>query len=270
MNSDNRYNISPPFRFFNWIVEAFFLIMDKPVFWLLYALMNAIVFSLSSNIVYLHLIGILSSIITVNIARQEYTGKKNLIDKSCVIKHAMLIFNLLFFAIVVRYIFWLFSASFTIFDDIKAWGIEDYMNPIQMIISGLAETNLDLFLFNFLVMPFHYIQMTFYTTFFCAAVFFYPLFIWKNNSAIFSYRLNLRVILHNMGNVACILLTIVLLSLVVFLYSVAAFPYLYVFTSVIIYAMWADIFNEQKKQIIKPTPFELPPIMQPPGTVLRK
>lgn len=266
---NNNYNIVPPFRFINWIIEAFFLIIEKPVFWFSYALVNAFVFSLSSNILYLHFIGILSFIFTVNIIRKIYTGKKTIVDKTFFIKNIFFLFHLLFLSIVVRYIFWIFSASFTIFDDIKSWGLTDYLNPIKMILSNKVEHNIELFLFNVLVMPFHYIQMTFYTMFFCAAICFYPLFVWINNSAMFSYKLNLKVILNNMGNIAFVLLILVLLSLLVFLYSVSAFPYLYTLSSAIFYCMWADIFNEQKKQPIKATSFNIPHIINPNPQIIK-
>lgn len=179
---------------------------------------------------------------TVNVARYFYSKEEMSETWLILKKHILYIFLLLFASILVRYIFWLSSNSLLL--DVTIF--QDYLNPLDMMRLGLWQSQFDLFLFNLVVMPFHYVQIISLTLFFTASIFFYPLFMWSSNSAIFAYKLNLRVTMANLGNVGFVLLFIVLVSLAVFLYALIAFPYLYLWASLVLYCMWADIFYEKK------------------------
>ena len=141
------------------------------------------------------------------------------------------------------------------------FSMSDYINPLAMYRAGVWRQAFDLFLFNSFVMPFHYIQMNLFSLFFSLSVFFYPLFIWKNNSASFSYRLSLKVALANAAPLSITMIIFVLFSFLVYTFPLSAFPYLYVVGSCVTYCMWADIFNEQKKKpvFVKPVSLDVAP-----------
>lgn len=256
LNENNEFKIVEPNGFLKWFKEAFLLIIDRPFFWLMYSTFFAAIFSLSSNVIYLHTAAAIATVATINLARYFYSGKITDLSVFSLKKHAFLIFNWVFICILLRYFFYLASMASLLFNSygldvdkaaLLQFSISDYLNPIDMINSGVWRDNFDLFLFNALVMPFHYIQISIFGLFFSLSVFFYPLFIWKNNSASFSYRLSLKVSLANAIPVSITMIIFVFLTFVVYSFPLSAFPYCYILSGIVLYCMWADIFDEKKK-----------------------
>ncbi len=254
LNENNDYKIVDPNGFLRWFKEAFLLIIDRPFFWLMYSSFFATLFALSSNVIYLHALGTIATITTVNLCRFFYSGKITDFSSFSLKKHAFLVFNWVFICILLRYFFYLASTASLLFNSneidkttLLQFSISDYLNPLDMINSGVWRQNFDLFLFNALVMPFHYVQISIFSLFFSLSVFFYPLFIWKNNSASFSYRLSLKVSLANAIPVSITMIIFVFLTFVVYSFPLSAFPYCYILASSVLYCMWADIFDEKKK-----------------------
>lgn len=253
----NEYKIVPPWGFLGWLKEALLLLVDRPIFWLAYATLFAVLFSFSSHLLYLHIVGIVCLFTNVNICRYFYTGTYKPFPELAQKKHAFLVFNLLFAVILLRYLFWLSTHAASSIDmggeNVINLGIPmtDYINPLDLINSGLWRSMFDVFLHNFAIAPFHYIQLSVLTLFFSLSVFFYPLFIWKNNSAAFAYKLSLKISIANAVPLSIALIVLILLSFLVAVLPLAAFPYLYIFSSAVVYAAWADVFDERKRSNVK-------------------